>query len=91
MCATITGLYSFCDHECMKAIYEMETKLLRIRCEMGDLREHMEKVHTDVRTVRDLHMVATSAIEQPNNVCEVLVDIEDSMKTLAPKLERLSR
>ena len=86
MCATVTGLYSFYDHERMKAIYEMETKLLRIRCEMGDLREYMEKIHTDVR---DLHMVATSAIEQPNNVCEVLVDIEDSMKTLAPKLERL--
>ena len=39
--------------------------------------------------MRDLKAVATEAIELPNNVCEVLVDIEDTMKTLAPKLERL--
>ena len=40
--------------------------------------------------MRGLKSVATEAIELPNNVCEVPVDIADTMKTLAPKLERLS-
>ena len=46
----------------------------------------MECLQTEFR---DIKATAVEAIELPNNVCEVLVDIEDTMKTLAPKLERL--
>ena len=68
-------------------LQRVEFRLSKLEYTLYDLKEFLESLQTEMR---DLKSVATEAIELPNNVCEVLVDVEDSMKTLAPKLERLS-
>ena len=65
---------------------DIERRLGKIEHTLYDIREFMEHLQTEFR---DIKATAVEAIELPNNVCEVLVDIEDTMKTLAPKLERL--
>ena len=65
---------------------DIERRLGKIEHTLYDIKEFMERLQTEFR---DIKATAVEAIELPNNVCEVLVDIEDTMKTLAPKLERL--
>ena len=65
---------------------DIERRLGKIEHTLYDIKEFMECLQTEFR---DIKATAVEAIELPNNVCEVLVDTEDTMKTLAPKLERL--
>ena len=65
---------------------DIERRLGKIEHTLYDIKEFMECLQTEFR---DIKATAVEAIELPNNVCEVLVDIEGTMKTLAPKLERL--
>ncbi|CAE7195970.1 unnamed protein product [Symbiodinium sp. CCMP2592] len=59
----------------MQAVKQMGPNLSRLMGgDMAEIKNALQRA------------TATEAIELPNNVCEVLVDIEDSMKTLAPKL-----
>ena len=65
----------------------IERRLCKVEYTLHEVKEFLENLQTEMRGLKS---VATEAIELPNNVCEVPVDIADTIKTLAPKLERLS-